>query len=111
MYDYEIDCTDCLFEYETGCTDCKICTYCGSHLYWSGDRSRLHFDHILPRSSGGRTVVPVCHHCNLSKGSKGLKSWLRYIRDNDSAYWDCIIEHNKWLQNSVAQVVREVRDE
>ena len=55
--------------------------------------------------------MPVCHHCNLNKGSKGLKSWLRYIRDNHSAHWRLIVDHNKWLQNSVAQIVREVRDE
>jgi len=106
------DCnSDCLFLTEAGCTECRKCTYCGSSLYWTGNRSRLHFDHILPYRSGGRTVVPVCHNCNLNKSSKGLKSWLRYIRENDPAYWDLIVEHNKWLQNSVAKVVREVRDE
>ena len=42
------------------------CQYCG-------DRDHLTFDHVLPRSRGGRTtwenVVASCGPCNLRKGS------------------------------------------
>ncbi len=47
------------------------CQYCGS----PGD---LTFDHVVPRSRGGRTswenVVAACARCNLSKGSRSLKA-------------------------------------
>jgi 5-methylcytosine-specific restriction endonuclease McrA len=43
------------------------CQYCG-------DRSDLTFDHLVPRSRGGRTtwdnVVTACSHCNLAKGGR-----------------------------------------
>ena len=46
------------------------CQYCGS----KGD---LTFDHVLPRSRGGRTswdnVVAACSGCNLRKGSASLR--------------------------------------
>jgi 5-methylcytosine-specific restriction endonuclease McrA len=110
-----LDCnSDCLFFSESGyaeCTGCRECAYCGSHLYWTGDKSKLHFDHIVPKISGGKTVVPVCHHCNLSKSAMSLKMWLRWVRYNDSSLWSNIAEHNNALRNNVAHVVREVRDE
>ena len=47
------------------------CQYCGS----KGDMT---FDHIVPRSKGGRTtwenVVASCQKCNLRKGSKSIKN-------------------------------------
>jgi len=76
------DTEDCLFHEKTSCTECRECAYCGKYLYWSGNRHNIHFDHILPYSSAGRTVVPVCGDCNLSKGRKGLKEWLRWLSDN-----------------------------
>ena len=45
------------------------CQYCGS-------RGRMTFDHVVPRSHGGRTtwnnVVAACAACNLRKGSRTL---------------------------------------
>ena len=45
------------------------CQYCGS-------TSELTFDHVVPRSRGGRTtwenVVAACSRCNLAKGAKLL---------------------------------------
>jgi 5-methylcytosine-specific restriction endonuclease McrA len=47
------------------------CQYCGA----KGD---LTFDHVVPRSRGGRTswenVVAACSACNLRKGSKSLRA-------------------------------------
>ena len=46
------------------------CQYCGTAFA----ASDLTFDHVLPRSKGGRTnwenVVAACSPCNFSKGSK-----------------------------------------
>ncbi len=43
------------------------CQYCGA-------QGEMTFDHVLPRSRGGRTtwdnVVTACTHCNLAKGNK-----------------------------------------
>ena len=48
------------------------CQYCGLN-YPSED---LTFDHIVPRSRGGRTswdnVVTACQQCNLAKGNRML---------------------------------------
>jgi len=47
--------------------DCFECQYCGA-------LTELTFDHLVPRSKGGRTlwdnVVTACSPCNLKKGSK-----------------------------------------
>src|SRR5690606_23567782 len=47
--------------------DCFQCQYCGSN-------QDLTFDHLVPRSRGGRTVwenvVTACSPCNLKKGNK-----------------------------------------
>ena len=46
------------------------CQYCGA-------KDHLTFDHVVPRSRGGRTtwenVVAACGPCNLHKGSRTLK--------------------------------------
>ncbi len=45
------------------------CAYCGAH-------DQLTFDHVVPRSKGGRTtwdnIVAACSPCNLRKGNKLL---------------------------------------
>ena len=91
------------------------CQYCGS----KGDMT---FDHIVPRSKGGRTtwenVVASCQKCNLRKGKKSIKNaglslrqkpikpdpeYLRnqgrkfppnYLHDSwlDYLYWDAELE-------------------
>jgi 5-methylcytosine-specific restriction endonuclease McrA len=46
------------------------CQYCGHH----GAAEWLTFDHVVPRSRGGRTVwrnvVTACARCNLTKGNR-----------------------------------------
>ncbi len=54
------------------------CQYCGS----KGDMT---FDHVIPRSRGGKTVwenvVAACGPCNLKKGSRALdQTGMRLIR-------------------------------
>lgn len=102
---------DCLFFNTYSCTNCTECTYCGNHLYQSGQRANIHFDHILPYVSGGRTLVPACADCNLSKGGYGLKEWLRWLQYARPEKWQQIVEYNMRKRNKIAQAVREVRDE
>jgi 5-methylcytosine-specific restriction endonuclease McrA len=53
------------------------CQYCGH-------KDGLTFDHVTPRSRGGRTVwsnvVAACGPCNLRKGSKTLKQAGMHLR-------------------------------
>jgi 5-methylcytosine-specific restriction endonuclease McrA len=46
------------------------CAYCGSKF----PVSELSYDHVVPRSAGGRTgwenIVTACRPCNLRKGNK-----------------------------------------
>ncbi len=48
------------------------CQYCGQHF----PTQELTFDHVVPRSLGGRTewnnVVAACSNCNLRKGNKSI---------------------------------------
>ena len=50
--------------------DCFSCQYCGDQL----PAPDLTFDHVMPRSRGGRTtwdnVVTACTGCNLRKGNR-----------------------------------------
>lgn len=53
------------------------CQYCGS-------TGEMTFDHVIPRSKGGRTtwenVVASCGPCNLAKGNKSLKEARMHLR-------------------------------
>lgn len=53
--------------------DQLICQYCGE----SHSAQELTFDHVVPRSQGGRTswqnVVAACSPCNLAKGGRTPK--------------------------------------
>jgi 5-methylcytosine-specific restriction endonuclease McrA len=52
------------------CRDRWTCQYCGHRF----PAAELTFDHVIPRSRGGRTtwtnVVAACGTCNLLKGNK-----------------------------------------
>lgn len=91
------------------------CQYCGEH-------EDLTFDHVVPRSRGGRTtwdnVITACAPCNLSKGgylpkharmhprtpphrptvaelqSNGRMFPPNYLHESwaDYLYWDCELE-------------------
>ena len=54
-----------------------MCQYCGS-------TSELTFDHVVPRSLGGKTtwtnVVTACAPCNLSKGARPLSASGKRLR-------------------------------
>ncbi|MCY3879627.1 MAG: HNH endonuclease [Rhodobacteraceae bacterium] len=54
------------------------CQYCGS-------ASELTFDHVIPRSQGGRTtwtnVVTACAPCNLNKGARRLSECGKTLRN------------------------------
>ena len=56
--------------------DAFICQYCGS-----GDD--LTFDHLTPRSRGGRTtwdnIVTACARCNLAKGGRTPKEAAMHL--------------------------------
>lgn len=47
-----------------------MCQYCGGHF----KTHELTFDHVVPRSRGGRTtwenIVAACRDCNTKKGSR-----------------------------------------
>lgn len=96
------------------------CQYCGGHFAAHG----LTFDHIVPRSKGGRTtwenVVTACQGCNLKKGSRlpheaGLRARRKpgqptthQLQENgrrfppnylhrswrDFLYWDSVLDPN-----------------
>lgn len=50
--------------------DAYCCQYCGKHFM----KDKLTFDHVLPRSRGGRAtwanIVASCQRCNLAKGNR-----------------------------------------
>jgi len=56
------------------------CQYCGDHF----PTQELTFDHVIPRSRGGRTtwenIVTACARCNLSKGGRTPKEAAMHPR-------------------------------
>ena len=54
------------------------CQYCG-------DRAELTFDHVIPRSRGGRTtwenIVTACAPCNLTKGGRTPREAMMFPRN------------------------------
>lgn len=60
--------------------DCFSCQYCGR----SFPAHDLTFDHVVPRSRGGRTlwrnVVTACGACNLAKGNRLPREAKMYPR-------------------------------
>lgn len=65
------------------------CQYCNQSL----PTSELTFDHVIPRSKGGRTswanIVTACTACNLKKGSRMCKECKMYpaIRPDIPSRW------------------------
>ncbi len=68
--------------------DNYTCQYC-QRTYPS---HKLTYDHIVPRSQGGKTtwtnIVTACIHCNLKKGSKSLKAAnYRLMKSPEEPKW------------------------
>ena len=57
------------------------CQYCEGHF----KTNELTFDHVIPRSRGGRTawtnIVTACQKCNTAKGSKTPQEFGRQPRN------------------------------
>jgi 5-methylcytosine-specific restriction endonuclease McrA len=53
--------------------------HCGRCAYCDRRTDRLTMDHVIPISRGGRhaigNLMPICKHCNSSKGPKLLSEW------------------------------------
>jgi hypothetical protein len=99
---------DCLLFKEQKCHECKECTYCGKKLFWSGGKKNIHHDHVKPWKKGGTTYVPSCDFCNLSKGSKTLTSWVRYLKTNNNLLFQRIKRYNARKNSSIALSVRKI---
>ena len=54
------------------------CTYCESI-------APLTFDHIEPKSKGGRFKVPACSPCNAKKRDQSPEQWDEFMRS--PAWW------------------------
>jgi hypothetical protein len=102
---------DCLFfQPRYTCYKCDRCTYCGKKLPWDKKPNSIHADHVQAWSKWGRTVVPTCPNCNLSKRDLGFKQWLRWLHGNRFRKYNKIVNYNKRKRNKIAQKIGEVRD-
>ena len=70
------------------------CQYCGSKKKIKD----LTFDHIIPRSHGGKTnwlnVVSACRTCNFKKGNKSLKNSGLNLRVQPYIPTEAILKNN-----------------
>jgi 5-methylcytosine-specific restriction endonuclease McrA len=70
------------------------CQYCGGHL----PAPELTFDHLVPRSRGGRTcwenVVTACQVCNLLKGNQLPQEAHMFPRQRPSQPSTYILQEN-----------------
>lgn len=79
------------------------CSYCGGFYECN--------DHVRAYSKGGVYTLPCCNQCNGSKYNKGLKTWLREVRDYWPEKWDEIVEHHYRRRNWLSQIVHAVQYE
>ncbi len=68
--------------------DGNRCQYCS----WTGPRSELNLDHVVPRAQGGRTtwenVVCCCIKCNLKKGARTPEqASMRLLKQPERPRW------------------------
>ena len=68
--------------------DNYTCQYCNRHF----PTSQLTYDHVIPRSKGGKTswtnVVTACVRCNLKKGNKLLHQLnLNLLKEPSEPNW------------------------
>ena len=58
------------------------CRACG---YGASDGKKLHVDHVIPISKGGKTVMKnlqaLCNDCNIGKGTKIVDGWAVQLEE------------------------------
>ena len=79
------------------------CAYCGGPYECD--------DHVRAFSRGGVYTIPCCNECNLNKYNKGLKTWLREVRDYWPDKWSEIVEKHYWKRNWLSQIVHQIANE
>lgn len=60
-------------------TDCfnRQCSYCKDEMVLEyGRPNSITFDHVIPKSKGGKSKVAACFNCNSKKGNKSLFTFL-----------------------------------
>jgi 5-methylcytosine-specific restriction endonuclease McrA len=57
----------------------RLCTYCGKGPLY---KTRLHMDHLVPFSSGGKhtmeNLFPCCAKCNQAKQSRSVADYIAH---------------------------------
>lgn len=85
------------------------CQYCGTEK----DTRNLTFDHVLPRSKGGKTswlnVVAACSPCNFRKGDKTLqRSGLRLMcTPREPTVWELYIKSKRLPHDHLHETWRD----
>jgi len=53
------------------CKKARLCFWCGRKTRQGKGRSeRLTKDHYVPKSKGGKFIVPACYQCNQAKAAR-----------------------------------------
>jgi len=60
------------------------CSYCSEEMVLEyGKPNSITFDHVVAKSRGGKTKLPVCFNCNSQKSSKPLFTFLLQKHKDD----------------------------
>jgi phage FluMu protein Com len=54
------------------------CPYCREIMHWKDKNRHPTYDHIQPKSKGGRKLVVVCYECNQEKDNMSVFEYLEY---------------------------------
>ncbi|MCB0754277.1 MAG: hypothetical protein H6601_00920 [Flavobacteriales bacterium] len=80
------------------------CVFCGSH---NTDRT-ISGAWVLDASIEDQKVCKECLH---SLKDRQPTAWLRWLKRNDPAHWQRVVDHHRLGSSNLSQVIRRIRIE
>ena len=80
------------------------CVFCG------GDRTTDTASHLIALDHATENSQ-VCQYCLDSLKDRTPMVWLRWIRRNDPAHWQKVVEHHRLGSGNLSNVISRIRIE
>ena len=82
----------------------KECGFCG-------DERELHMAVGLLAALMGDNHAIVCRRCMQSMEERTPAEWFRWLRRNDPAHWEKVVDHHRLRMGHIADQIRKIRIE